>query len=111
MKQTREFTEEDRDWLIANYPHHTNRACLEHLKVGYKKLKEWIAACGLEYRHQTHENTKVKLKNRWKEEPDKETMIGNYCIDCSNYVKGGTCSRNGKTIGALWQKKCFKREA
>ena len=109
MAQERILTGEDREWLIANYPHHTNTACLKHLKIGYKKLKEWIAECGLEYRNQTHNNTREKQKNQWKGEPEKETQIGGYCIDCPKYVNGGTCSKDGKTIGALWQKTCFKK--
>ena len=104
MKETRYLTDEDREWLKQNYPHHTNRACLQHLKIGYAKLKEWVAECGLKYRNQTHNNTREKLKNQWKE----EIKCGDYCIDCPNYVNGGTCFKDGKIIGALWQKPCFK---
>lgn len=99
------ITDEDRDWLKENYPHLTNKTCLQHLKIGFKTLKALVAECGLEYKCGTHANTKEKLKSNWKED---DINIG-YCIDCSRYVIGGSCGRTGKCVGALWKKKCFEQ--
>lgn len=105
MAHERIFTDEDRDWLKENYPHLTNRTCIQHLKIGFKTLKELVVECGLEYKCRTNANTKEELRNRWKED---NTNIG-YCMDCSRYVTGGTCGKTGKCVGALWQKKCFNK--
>ena len=44
-----------------------------------------------------------KTKHQWEDE-----NVSGYCLDCCHYVKGGICSKSGKWVGALWQKKCFE---
>lgn len=38
-----------------------------------------------------------------------EDSPGGFCMDCENYRNGGFCSKKEKSVGALWQKKCFKQ--
>lgn len=105
MAQERIFTGEDRDWLKENYPHLSNTACQRHLKCAIESLKKLVAECGLTYKGA---NTNVVVKKEknpiWQDAGTK----GCVCLDCDNYVHGGLCSKTGKWVGALWQKKCFK---
>lgn len=107
MAQERVFTDEDRDWLKDNYPHLSNTSCLKKLKCGFESLKKLIAECGLEYHNQTNPNTKfiAKKENKfvWSDKDATER-----CMDCKRYMQGGICSKTGKDVGALWQKRCFE---
>ena len=109
MAQERIFTDEDRDWLKENYPHLSNNTCIKHLKCGYESLKRLLAECGLKHRNQTHINTRFKAKKEKKFLWLDVGAEGERCMDCKSYVKGGTCFKTGKDIGALWQKKCFNK--
>lgn len=103
MAQERIFTEEDRQWLKDNYPLLSNKKCQKHFDCGYEVLKKLVAECGMVYRNLSHDNTKPKAKHAWY---DDEVCKG-YCMDCKHYVQSCKCSKTGKEIGALWQKKCF----
>lgn len=107
MVKERVFTDEDREWLIENYPHLSNTACIKALKCGKQSLQKLVAECGLEYHNQTKPNTKFiaqkEKKFVWKDKDATER-----CMDCKRYVQGGTCSKTGRDVGALWQKTCFK---
>lgn len=107
--QPRIFTDEDRRWLIENYPHLTNREARAHLECGFDKFKQLVKECGLEYKEFVPASKpKVKVKSQWQD----ENACGGYCMDCKNYKVGGECMKTGQVIGALWTKKCFKgREA
>lgn len=107
MAKDRIFTGEDREWLIENYPHLSNTACVRTLKCGFKSLRKLVAECGLEYHNQTKPNTKFIAKKEktflWKDKDATER-----CMDCEWYMQGGTCTKTGKAVGALWQKRCFE---
>lgn len=107
MAQGREFTGEDREWLKENYPHLTNTACMKYLKCGRQPLKNLVAECGLEY-HKSNPNTKFIAKKEMRFPWMDAGAEGKRCMDCKWYVAGGTCSKTGKDVGALWQKKCFE---
>ena len=101
----RSFTDEDKKWLIANYPHLTKKKCMSHLKCGRVAIDKLMQECGIEPRLYTERQP----------QPQKEvTFIWTdkgcvrYCMDCREYRKDGICQKTGKTIGALWQKRCFK---
>lgn len=103
---SRVFTDEDREWLKDNYPHLSNKKCIEHFRCGYDTFKRLVEDCGLTYRDANKyakKNSDVPTKNKWQDK-----ICGGYCIDCQQYVPGGSCSQTGKAVGALWQKKCFK---
>jgi len=102
--QPRIFTDEDRRWLIENYPHLSNREARVHLECGFDKLKQLVKECGLEYKEFVPAaKPKVKVKSQWRD----EDACGGYCMDCENYRAGGECRKTGRSVGALWQKKCF----
>ena len=103
--QPRIFTDEDRRWLIENYPHLSNREARAHLECGFDKFKQLVKECGLEYKEFVPASKpKVKVKSQWRD----ENACGGYCMDCKNYKVGGECMKTGHLIGALWTKKCFK---
>ena len=64
MAKDRIFTDEDREWLIENYPHLSNTACIRALKCGKQSLQKLVAECGLEYHNQTKPNTKFIAKKK-----------------------------------------------
>ena len=66
-----------------------------------------FAECGLTYEKKSNDSKIAKTKERflWKDEGTKEDR----CMDCSHYAYGGLCSKTGKWVGALWQKKCFTK--
>jgi hypothetical protein len=106
MRPRREFNDEDRKWIIENYPHLTNREAREHLQCGYDKLKAWVIACGYEYkgaRLPDKSKQVVKVKSQWRD----EDACGGYCMECVHYKTGGECRKTGRSVGALWQKRCF----
>lgn len=104
MAQERIFTGEDRDWLKENYPHLSNKKCLLHFKCGYESLKKLVQDCGLIWKNTNNQKKPTKKpKDQWEDEG-----VSGYCLDCCHYVKGGICSKSGKWVGALWQKKCFE---
>lgn len=104
--QPRIFTDEDRRWLIENYPHLSNREARAHLECGFDKFKQLVKECGLEYKElvPAKKVQRVKVKSQWRD----ENACGGYCMDCKNYKVGGECMKTGHLIGALWTKKCFK---
>lgn len=107
MAQERNFTGEDRKWLMENYSHLSNTACINALKCGYKSLQKLVAECGLEYhtkkKPKTHFIAKKDRTFLWMDKDARER-----CMDCKSYVRGGICSNGGKVVGALWQKRCFE---
>lgn len=109
MAQERIFTDEDREWLKENYPHLSNNACVKHLKCGYESFKMLLAECGLKHRNQTNANTKFQAKKEQRFAWLDAGATGERCMDCRDYVYGGICSKTGKWVGALWQKKCFNK--
>lgn len=107
MAQERNFTGEDRKWLMENYSHLSNTACIKALKCGYKSLRKLVAECGLEYHNQTNPNTKFIAQKEKKFVWQDRDATGR-CMDCKRYVPGGICSKTGRDVGALWQKTCFE---
>ena len=102
MSHKVEFTQEHRDWLRDNYPLLSNKQCRKYLGCGFDRLKVLVEELGMEWKTYT-----PAAKIRMERHHDREAN-GGYCIDCKRYREGGICGKNGKEIGALWQKKCFK---
>ena len=103
---SREFTDEDRQWITENYPHLSNAKCLEHLKCGYRAFKRLVEECNLSYRDANKykkKSNEASAKSKWQ-----DNACERYCIDCSFYFREGRCAKTGKGVGALWQKECFK---
>lgn len=105
MRPRREFNDEDRKWIIENYPHLTNRQAREHLQCSFYKLRTFVFECGLEYKT-TYQKEVAPVEGRkvWQD----MDACGGYCIDCENYRIGGECWKTKRSVGALWQKQCFK---
>ena len=102
------ITEEDKKWLIENYPHKTQRECRAHLKICYETLRELILECGLELRVRNGGHKDERKVRQHHKDIDAQ---GNYCLGCCNYIPGScSCRMTGKYVGALWEKKCFNRK-
>lgn len=108
-----QITPEQIEWLKENYPITTDHNCRLYLHIGYKRLWMLVEQYGLKKRDLTEkekeERSILKLQKNvaWCDINNK----GGYCIDCVNYRTDGICWKMKKPIGALWKKKCFKREA
>ena len=103
------WTPEELEWLKENYPIKSDYDCRTYLHVSRYRLIHKVMEMGLKKRRMTTQYTLVPTKKRlcvWLDEGS-----SGFCRDCSKYVMGGICEKNGKEIGALWQKKCFKGEA
>ena len=98
----REFTEEELSWLEANYHTLTLKDCARHLQISKDLVRKTANKLGLD------------LVRKTACVPDGSIMPnviqGNagYCIDCALYKEGGICKKNGRSIGALHMKSCFK---
>lgn len=86
------MTEEAIEWLKANYRSKTPIECAEFLNVHISSVYKYRKMLRLE------ENAASQAEKGQR----------GYCLDCQDYIIGGFCSRNGKPIGALNQKLCFK---
>lgn len=104
------WTPEEIAWLSENYPIKSDHDCRIHLHISYEKLYQKVDELGL-----------VKIKKRRVEEvnktPNKKKVLwiddghkNRFCMECKTYLNGGICTRTGKPVGALWQKKCFRGE-
>lgn len=120
MRTTRELTEEELKWLTENYPRQTKHYCMAYLHLGFESIERIARQLGLKRASVIKKPGRVKpsqpfqsdapVKKKKKEIFLDEDAPGGYCMDCKRY-KDAICSRTGKEAGALWIKKCFKREA
>ena len=90
-----------RQWLIENYANLSNKECRAQLGCEYGRLKELVKECGLTWKSDT--KAAQHKMSRYCDEAS-----GHYCMDCKRYRTNGICGKDGRDIGALWQKKCFK---
>ena len=104
MAQERIFTDEDRDWLKENYPHLSNKKCLLHLKCGYESLKKLVQDCGLIWKNTNNQKKPTKKPNT----NGRMRMSADIALIVVTMSKEA-CSKSGKWVGALWQKKCFNK--
>ena len=108
----REWTTEDLDWLTDNYPHKTEAFCANHFQVSIyavrKKAKE------LQLKRVFYKRDKQKEKKLFaikiKSPVYMDAYAKGHCLDCVYYLSEGNCSKTGREVGALWQKKCFRGE-
>ena len=115
MKIYREWSEEEIEWLKANYGTLSDCKCRLKLRISYKRLWEKAEELGLEKKkkRKTEMSTTdlAKLPHRGKKRIHIDEGAEKYCQDCKFYISGGTCKKTGKDVGGLWQKKCFRGEA
>ena len=96
--------------MRENYPTKSDHDCRVYLKISPQRLVAKAKELGLAKKRDTSTYSLIPIKRRkciWFD----EGSFGQYCMNCSAYVIGGTCDNNGKEVGALWQKRCFKGEA
>lgn len=90
---------------MENYPHMSNKQCQKHLHCGNAYLRQLVKDCGFAYKVRTKvDNPKPVKKCDWE-----DVNAKGYCIDCSFYIRNGICGKTGKSVGALWKKKCLKK--
>lgn len=98
----RTWTEEDRQWIVKNYPLLTHKDIMRHLQCGRDSLHRLMKEAGIEpVQREIHEPKAKKVA--WYDEDGK-----GYCLDCKYYRKDGNCIKTGKAVGGLWFKKCLK---
>lgn len=103
----REFTEEEKQWLIENYPVKKQKDCARYLHCSDGVIRRLAKELGLyEYRKTYDKNPIKKAKQGGLMEINQESQ--GYCLDCSLYRVGGICGNNGRETGALHKKNCFK---
>lgn len=107
MRRKKEFTAEQIEWFKANYEIAPINESRRYMKVGYDRIAELAEELGLKVKERKPLST-IKKKEKPKIYYDADAP-GNYCIDCKYYRSEGICLKTGKEIGALWQKKCFKK--
>lgn len=97
----REFSAEEKQWVIDHYLKVKQKDIAKYLNCSPILIRRLVKELGI---WRKPENVKAKMERI----PDSMHSEGDrYCIECCHYVKGGTCGKNGKIIGALHQKKCF----
>lgn len=101
----KEFTEQEKQWLIDNYPTTKQSECAKHLMVSDTVIIRLVKELGLK---------KIRKPGIIGKKSEKKKLLGifdgqkGYCIDCIYYEVGGKCLRTGKDTGALNRKVCFK---
>ena len=108
MRQ-REWTQDELDWLTNNYPNKTDYFCRTYLHISHERLQSMVEKLGLEKTKGKHSREERKPKPQKPPYYRDVDAPGGYCMDCSKYCNI-TCGRTGRTVGALWQKKCFRGE-
>lgn len=99
----RVFTENEKQWLIDNYPTMKQSDCAKHLMVSANVVRRLAKELGI------YEKKNPAVEgNKPKEKPSILEAGKGYCLECAYYVVGGTCGRNGRMTGALHKKECFK---
>lgn len=103
----RQFTEEEKQWLIEHYQTSKQKDCARHLHCSDGVIRRVAKELGIYEYRKTYDNTEA---NKEKKAVTKESNQENqgYCMDCAWYKVGGICGKNGKVIGALQKKNCFK---
>lgn len=109
----RKWTAEELEWLKENYPTKSDHYCRTHLHTSYKMLWQTAEELGLVKVKPTdfEKNKEVQVIKCSKKTAHYDEGARGYCMDCPHYSKGAICSKTGKEIGALWQKKCYSGEA
>lgn len=105
----RVWTPEEEQWLRDNYPTKSDISCRKYLHVSRHHMMLKVQELGL-IKKRNPQYSLIPVKKRqcvWLD----ENSSGGYCMNCTDYVSGGTCCNGGKEVGALWQKRCFKGEA
>jgi hypothetical protein len=105
----REWTPEEIKWLKENYPIQSDHNCRTHLHISTYRLRLMAKEMGLQKEVHNRSNANPVKKKKKSSVCLDADAIG-YCQDCVCYVPGGFCNETKKETGALWQKKCFRRE-
>ena len=102
----RQFTEEEKQWLIEHYHTLKQKDCARHLHCSGGVIRRVAKELGIYEYRKTYDNTEA---NKAKKAVSKQTNQGN-CMDCVLYKAGGICGKNGRETGALHKKNCFKEK-
>ena len=97
------LSEEGQKWLSIHSDKFNQIDLSKRLGVSIKTIATYQRELGLKEKRK--ENSKSKKSA---EKPNHFQSGDGYCLDCINYSIGGLCRRNGKMIGALHMKECFK---
>ena len=105
----RQFTEEEKQWLIEHYHTLKQKDCARHLHCSGGVIRRVAKELGIYEYRKTYDNTEA---NKAQKAVSKQTNQGNqgYCMDCALYKAGGICGKNGRETGALHKKNCFKEK-
>lgn len=107
----REWTSEDIQWLKDNYATKSDHACKTHFKTTFQQLWLKVDELGLKKdKPSDFELLRLLYRRGDKKMLHKDQEGKGYCLDCPRYRVGGFCSKTGKEVGALWQKKCYQGE-
>ena len=106
MRDGKQLTEKEKQWLIDNY--HTKKQCdcARHLNISKNVIRRFAKELGI-----YEKKTPAVVSKKPKAKPDIIDVIEDgkgYCLECAYYVLGGTCGKNGRITGALHKKGCFK---
>lgn len=109
----REFTEAEKQWLIANYDDMKQKDCAKHLHCSDSIVRRLEKELGIFVSRKTYDPNKkktvkpVKVKKKVYVE-DVHARSKGYCLDCCYYQSGGYCLKTKRETGALNKKICFK---
>lgn len=98
----RVLTAEEDKWFRENYGKISQNKIAKQLMVSPNTVREIAIRLGL------RESSTFRYSSANAPMPTIIEYGNNYCMDCKHYLNGGTCSRNGKMIGALHKKSCFE---
>ena len=100
----REYTEQEKQWLIDNYATTKQCDCAKRLMTSDNTVRRLAEQLGVYVKKKGPVKEKVKSKKIDCEQGD------GYCLDCLHYNTGGWCAKYKKQTGALNRKKCFKQK-